>query len=243
MAALNIGVIMARVRVAELEALNRVADQIATDARSRAPIRKSFREPKGYRRKFRSLTAMEQRIATQRANQFYTQVRPDEFARRRAVAHIRNYARAEIPRQGSNNALSRSRGNRQLGFIRQGRFVSTSGAFPRRGGGFEPGARLSGLLTARGRSEVRSGAAIHRTAEGRIQIGGALKASIESEGAVQSAKGATARVTAAIGYAKFVEFPTVRTAAQPFLRPALHNARARLVEEIAREVRQALRGQ
>lgn len=239
--AFNVEAIMAAVRRAEIEAINRVADQVATDARQRAPIRKVFKEPKGYRRKLRPLTAAERDIASRRAQHFYSTVRPDDFARRRALAHIRNYAVAEVPRRGSNNAPGRSRTLRQLGRIDSGRFVSTSGAFPRRGGGFEPGEKLSPLLTSRGRSEVRSGRAIHRTDSGRVQIGGALKASIQSEGAVQTAEGVTARVVAGIRYAKFVELPTIRTAAQPFLRPALHNARARLVEEVAREVRSALR--
>ena len=107
-------------------------------------------------------------------------------------------------------------------------------------------ASLNPKLTSRGRYEVRSGRAIHLvpTAGGgkSVQIGGRLKASIESEGAIQTGQGATLRVTAGVRYAKFVEFPTIRTSAQPFLLPALHDNRQRLVKTMAAEVKKALGG-
>ena len=49
-------------------------------------------------------------------------------------------------------------------------------------------------------------------------------------------------VEAAIDYAKFVEFPTVRTAAQPFLLPALAQSRQRVVTTIAASIRKNLGG-
>jgi HK97 gp10 family phage protein len=105
---------------------------------------------------------------------------------------------------------------------------------------------LNPLLTSRGRYEVRSGRAIHKevlpSGNTKFHIGGALKASIGSEGAIQTGEGVEVRVTAAIRYAKFVEFPTTHNAAQPFLLPALHDNRERLRKEVANEIKRRLGG-
>jgi HK97 gp10 family phage protein len=101
------------------------------------------------------------------------------------------------------------------------------------------------LLTSRGLYEIRSGRAIHRVAQGgrtRVQVGGALKASIEAEGVVQTGNGQKNTIVAAIRYAKFVEFPTIHNAAQPFLRPALHANRETLPRVLGEKIRSALRG-
>lgn len=249
MAVFNVAGILAAVQRAEIEALDIVADSIVADARHRAPIRKVFKEPKGFRRKFRPLTGAEKALAIKRANAYYLG-RGDTFGARRAVAHIRNYARVQLPRRGSNNSLVASRTKRILGYQRGRQFiprVDATRVVNRRTGaiGYESKS-LNKQLTARGRFEVRSGRAIHTsvTAAGhkRIEIGGALKASIGNEGAVQTANGVTNRVTAGIRYAKYVEFPTIRTAAQPFLLPALHDHRQKLVSVVAAEVKKALGG-
>lgn len=252
MAIFNIPAIIDRVQKAEYEALGIVSPSIVTDARSRAPVRKVFKEPKGFRRKFRPLTGAEKSLAIKRANAYYLG-RGDEFGRRRAVGHIRNYARAVSPRQGSNNALSRSRKLRVLGTMRGRQFIPRTDASRvvsrSRSGGTQVGYEsksLNPLLTSRGRYEIRSGRAIHKEALAgggtRIHAGGKLKASIESEGAIQTAQGSEERVTAGISYAKYVEFPTIRTAAQPFLLPALHDHRQKLVKAMADEVKKALGG-
>jgi HK97 gp10 family phage protein len=247
MPAFDIPGIMARVRLAEEAALEIVAARVTAEARRRAPIRKVFKEPKGFRRKFRDLTQGEKLLAVKRANAFYGE---GSFNARRASAHIRNYAKVQLPRRGSNNNLSASRTNRTLGVLRGRQFTPRDDArriVSRRTGasGFDS-PNLNPKLTSRGRYEVRSGRAIHLapTAGGgkSVQIGGALKASIESEGAIQTGQGATITVTAGIGYAKFVEFPTIRTHAQPFLLPALHDNRQRLVKTMAAEVKKALGG-
>jgi hypothetical protein len=102
------------------------------------------------------------------------------------------------------------------------------------------------LLTSRGRYEVSSGRAIHHEvlASGAVRshIGGALKASIGNEGVVQTNNGATAKVSARIRYAKYVEFPTTHNASQPFLLPALHDSRSRLRSALVREIKKALGG-
>ncbi len=247
MPAFNIPAIMERVRLAEAAALESVAARVTAEARRRAPIRKVFKEPKGFRRKFRELTPSEKLLAIKRANAYYGQ---SSFSGRRATAHIRNYAKVQLPRRGSNNSLSSSRTARVLGTLQGRKFtprVDATRVVSRRTGasGYESKA-LNPKLTSRGRYEVRSGRAIHLapTAEGgkSVQIGGALKASIESEGVIQTGQGTEVRVTAGIRYAKFVEFPTIRTAAQPFLLPALHDNRQRLVTTMAAEVKKALGG-
>ena len=245
--AFHIANILAVIRAAEAEALNIVAASVVGEARRRAPVRKVFKEAKGFRRKFRQLTSSEKLLAIKRANAFYGS---DSFAGRRATAHIRNYARAEVPRRGSRNALSASRTLRVLGTQRGRQFtprVDARRVVSRISGtsGFDSPS-LSPLLTSRGRYEVRSGRAIHlaKSASGTttVHVGGALKASIESEGAIQTGSGQQVRVTAGIRYAKFVEFPTIRTAAQPFLLPALHGNRQKLVKTMAAEVRKVLGG-
>jgi HK97 gp10 family phage protein len=245
--AFNIPAIMASVRQAEASALEIVGAQVVAEARRRAPIRKVFKEPKGFKRKFRPLTSAEKVLAIKRANAYYGE---GSFNARRATAHIRNYAKVQLPRRGSNNALSRSRKARVLGVERGRQFIPRTDAtrvVSRRTGaqGFDSPS-LNKQLTARGRFEVRTGRAIHREAlpggGSRVHIGGALKASIESEGVVQTGEGAENRVTAGIRYAKFVEFPTIRTHAQPFLLPALHDNRQRLVKTMAAEVKKALGG-
>jgi len=242
MAVINVPRIMALVQAAEERALEEVAAQIVTDARVRAPVRKVFREGKGFRRRFRPLTPLERNLAIRRAEAFSGY---NDYQRRRSVAFLRNYARAELRRPGSANSLARSRTLRNLGVIRNGSFRARADAIRNSRGGYTS-ASLHPLLTARGRYEVRSGRAIHLEvlASGavRVQIGSRLKASIESEGVVQTGNGATVKVTAGVRYAKFVEFPTTHNAAQPFLLPALHDNRARLRQALSREVRKALGG-
>jgi hypothetical protein len=239
---LNIQAILALVAAAERDALEETADFIVRDAKARAPVRKVFREAKVFRRKFRALTTPERHLAIKRAMAYqgYT-----DFERRRSVSYLQHYARAEVRRQGSANALSRSRTLRNLGTETNGRFQPRTDAV-RKGRGFQS-ASLHPLLTSRGRYEVRTGRAIHRevTDSGsvRVQVGGALKASIGNEGVVQSGNGSVVRVSARIRYAKFVEFPTTHNAAQPFLLPALHGNRGRLRSTLAGALRAKLGGQ
>lgn len=242
MSVINIGAVMAAVARAEQVALEEVAAQVVAEARARAPVRKVFKEASGFRRRFRPLTPLERNLAIRRAQAYQGY---NDFQRKRSVAYLRNYARAEVPRRGSANAIGRSRTLRRLGIERGGVFRPRVDAV-RSGTGYTSPS-LNPLLTARGRYEVRSGRAIHKEvlASGavRVQVGGRLKASIESEGVVSTGQGATVKVTAGVRYAKFVEFPTTHNAAQPFLLPALHDNRTRLRQVMAREVRRALGGQ
>ncbi len=243
MPAFNVQAIVSRVQMAEEEALEEVAAKVVADAKARAPIRKVFKENKGFRRKFRALTPAEKNLAIRRAEAYSGY---SDFARRRSVAYLRSYARAEVPRRGSRNSLKASRTLRVLGIEQagNGRFKARVDARRARGG--FTSASLNPLLTSRGKYEIFSGRAIHREvlASGnvRVQIGGRLKASIGSEAVIHTGQGATIKVSARVRYAKFVEFPTTHNAAQPFLLPALQDNRTRLKETLRREVRKAFGG-
>lgn len=249
MGAINIQAVIALIEGAEETALEIVAAQIVADARARAPVRKVFKEAKGFRRKFRGLTTAERGLAVRRAIAYYT-----SFGYRRRQEAIRNQpekqkartlfylSHAELRRRGSANNLANSRALRMTPGL--GSFNRNHVFTP--GPALRSGSPLSARLTSRGRYEARSGRAIHEEvlASGaiRLHIGGALKASIESEGVVQSENGLTVKVTAGVPYAKFVEFPTTHNAAQPFLLPALHGARGKLKSVLAAEIRKAFGG-
>lgn len=246
--------VKAALRAAEIEALDTIGDAVATDARRRAPIRKVFKERPGWRRKFRPLTPEEKQLAIERAQNYYTKVDPDEFKRRRAIGHIRNYATAVVPRRGSVNAPRASHAARQIGYRDRdtGRLVITSpGTIANRQGGFYPGEEMRAKMTKRaiiemgkGRARQTRSGSIHEYVDERglrrIQVGGALKASIGNEGAHRTSTGAMTEVSADIHYAKFVEFPTIRTRAQPFLLPAMHDARRDMVGIVAGAIRSRL---
>jgi HK97 gp10 family phage protein len=240
------------IRTAMEDAVDETADHVAAEARRRAPIRKVFKERTGYRPKLRALTDAEKSLAIARAEHYYTQVKPNDFKRRRAVAHIKFYAQVASQRPGSANALSRSRDLRHLGNIKGGKFTSQTGATRnyssnQKQAGFNPGPEAAAAMTSAGLGGVRSGRAIHYEASAggahkRVQVGGALKASIENEGVVEVENGVKATVAANIRYAKFVEFPTVRTRAQPFLLPALQQEREAFKSRLASEIRKNLGG-
>lgn len=237
--------VMERVRAGLEDGLDEAAERIAANARQRAPIRKVFREARSLRARTRMLTASEKEIATRLANSYYGS-RGMEFQRRRAVAHIAHYATVRLPTRKSANTLANSRADRNLGTITGGRFSSTSGA-SRLGRGFEPGSAVKPKLTSRGLYEVRSGRAIHMAAIGRgnakrVQIGGALKASIGVGAVRETAGGVEVTVAARIRYAKFVEFPTIHNRAQPFLLPALKDEQRTFTKDVASSIRRSLGG-
>ena len=242
---LDIPRIMDAIRQGAREGLEETGDRIAAEARRRAPIRKVFRERKGFRRRSRALTASELAQATARASAYYG-VNPGHLVGRQSPRHALKFyeASVQLPRRGSTNSLSASRNLRLIGTIKNGRFAGVGGT-RRSGTGYEPGAELNARLTSRGKYEVRSGRAIHveHTATGsRVHVGGALKASIGNEGVVQTGHGQEVTVSADIGYAKYVEFPTFRTAAQPFLLPALHGERERFPRTVAEAISRRLGG-
>lgn len=83
---------------------------------------------------------------------------------------------------------------------------------------------MNTALTARGRWELKSGRAHFTGSSGRVTLGGRLRGEIH----VDPAEGGpmwVAKVVSPTPYAKYVEFGTRRSRAQPYLRPALSQVR------------------
>lgn len=242
------GRVLDKIRAGLEDGIQEAAERVAGNARQRAPIRKVFKEKAGFRFRTRMLTSTEKHIAIRLAQSYYkAHGAPGneraERKRRRAISHIRYDAKVTIPSRKSMNTLEHSRADRQLGVIKNGRFRSDTGARRYWSGGsvhYEPSEAVKQRLTSRGLSEVRSGAAVHVSAEGKVQIGGALKASITTDPVRETARGVEAVVAARIRYAKYVEFPTVHNRAQPFLLPALKDEQKTLTRDVAASIRSSL---
>lgn len=82
-------------------------------------------------------------------------------------------------------------------------------------------------LTVRGRYELKSGRA-NFTTGGTTTLGGRLRGEIHVEPARGGGSVWTARVVSPTRYAKYVEFGTRHSRAQPYLRPALAQVRESL---------------
>ena len=80
-------------------------------------------------------------------------------------------------------------------------------------------------LTARGRWELKTGRAAFRSPGGRTTLGGRLRGEIHADPAEGSGPTWVAKVVSPTPYAKYVEFGTRRSRAQPYLRPALSQVR------------------
>lgn len=237
---LDIGRIVSSVSAGAEAALTEIGDQIAADARRRAPIRKVFYQRK---RRFRPLTAEERQIALARARHYYTHINPNKEKLQRAIVHIMTRASVELPVRGSPNALPRSRGKRVLGFWTRTGFVGRAGA-KAIGAGYRAGPEIEKKMTEWAKWEVGRGRSVHYIpmARGRtkVQMGGRLKASIHAEPVRQEGPKDVVTVAASVRYAKFVEFPTIHNAAQPFLRPALLQVKGRAVRIVAEAMRRSL---
>lgn len=237
-----------KVRMGLEDGLEKAGENVAGNARQRAPIRKVFKEKPGFRFKTRLLTSTEKHISIRLAQSYYKGIgapgrEKAERKRRRAIAHIRYSARVTLPSRKSMNTLEHSRADRQLGAIKSGRFTSDTGAkryWSRGGLRYEPGDEVRQKLTSRGLSEVRSGAAVHVSATGKVQIGGALKASITTDPVRETTRGVEVVVAARIRYARYVEFPTIHNRAQPFLLPALKDEQRTLASDVAASIRSSL---
>lgn len=82
-----------------------------------------------------------------------------------------------------------------------------------------------------------------RRKEARSDRGAPLHETIHAVPAEQDGRSHwTARVVADAPHARFVEFPTARNAAQPFLRPALEESRDAIVEGVSSAIHEAARG-
>jgi hypothetical protein len=237
--------VLERVRAGLEEGLNEAAERIAGNARQRAPIRKVFKEKRGFRFKTRALTAQEHAVSTRLRTEYYGALgmaAPEISAK---------YNRVRLPSRQSANTLAHSREARQLGTVARGRFTGIGGttrSFSHRTGSFhyEPGGSLRPKLTSRGLNDIRSGRGVHTYETGKgfqgVQAGGALKASIDTDPARETGTGVEAVVAARIRYAKFVEFPTIHNRAQPFLLPALKDEQRTFTKDVASSIRRSLGG-
>lgn len=89
-------------------------------------------------------------------------------------------------------------------------------------------------LSARARYDIAHGRGIVRSQNGRYQYGGHLRKSIRVENPRRDGMRTTVTVRSGAAYSRYVEFPTSRTAAQPYLLPALKGARERYASNIRR---------
>jgi len=110
--------------------------------------------------------------------------------------------------------------------------------------------RFAQLLSSRGNYELRSGRGVYtrqltamvgttlRHAE-RSTLGGRLRGEINSKITSFATRGGIAEgiLESPTEYAQYVEFPTSRTAAQPYIRPAREAMRPRLIRNIELEMR------
>lgn len=85
--------------------------------------------------------------------------------------------------------------------------------------------RINTPLTSRGRWELKSGRANFNSPSGRVTLGGRLRGEIHDDPASGPGPFWVAKVVSPTRYAKYVEFGTRRSRAQPYLRPALSQVR------------------
>lgn len=113
----------------------------------------------------------------------------------------------------------------------------------RRAGGLSPEAMS--MLHRRGRYEVvnRLGPGNKPRAWYRGHIGGRLQGEITAVDAKQDGSRFRALVISPTPYAKYQEFGTAHNAAQPYLRPALHESASEVKAVIRSAIKGALRGE
>lgn len=85
--------------------------------------------------------------------------------------------------------------------------------------------RFNTPLTARGRFELKSGRAAFTSPTGSMTLGGRLRGEILAVPSESGGPTWVAKVVSPTPYAKYVEFGTRRSRAQPYLRPALSQVR------------------
>lgn len=98
--------------------------------------------------------------------------------------------------------------------------------------------RFNTPLTSRGRWELKSGRALFNSPGGRVTLGGRLRGEIHDDPAEGGGPVWIARVVSPTPYAKYVEFGTRRSRAQPYLRPALSQVRERFLTRMRAAARQ-----
>lgn len=250
---------------AENAALEQIGTHIVQLARAKAPVRKIFKEG-GQRRRSRKASPEliaaavrtiqnNKRLTTrQRTEALYLLQRHPEEARVGVRRHnSNNRRRAPLIGKYREIAVKNKKGVVVSAKVFSARGVG-KGSVPlnriarnvRPKTGFEPSPGLSAQLSSRGRYEVRRGRALTNE-EGtlikpgdqpsQVRVGGRLKRSITKGAITRDGTRATIEVGTDVPYALYVEFPTRHNAAQPFLLPALKEAKGLAVALLNDEMR------
>ena len=185
-------------------------------AREKAPVRKVFKGSVGHA----SLQSVEE-AASEAAVRSHIGLAPGPVRTQRTPA-------ARVHRFGPRRLLVRPAFDPKVK-----RFRASSGQFAPRG---TNKLLFNTPLTSRGRYELKTGRA-NITTGGKSYLGGRLRSEITHE-PVSGADGIwTGAVLSPTPYAKYVEFGTRYSRAQPYLRPALAEQRAAFRSRIAAAMR------
>jgi HK97 gp10 family phage protein len=206
--------VLTRVEDALEEAVERSAELALNEAKGLAPVR---RVVKGDRRgKTRRLTIAERKSEAGIRRKLGINV---------GTAQIQTQAEDRRNRSVPSNPFLRARSKRP--------FRSPPPEVRVAGRGFA--AKAGANLSSRGVWELKSGRAVYRTTAGRLTLGGRLRGDlkVEQESGPPIVKYWLGSPTP---YAKYVEFGTRRSRAQPFLRPALALVRRQFHDIIRTEL-------
>jgi len=157
---------------------------------------------------------------------YRTHHRPNDFRQ--------SFARREITRTAGGNRLGHTEVQTFFDARGKERTIIRPGAFTNN--------EAESDLSARGRHDLRKGRGIAGNAKGLETLGGALRNTVDAWPTEVELSGSRleGRVGAGgddVDYAKYVEFGTRRSRAQPFLRPALALARTRFRDDLVKAIR------
>lgn len=181
-------------------AINETAVAVAEEARRRAPVRKVFKGSVGHA----ALQSVEE-VAAETAQRSRLGLAPGPVRTQRTPA-------SRVHGFGPRRLLQRPALDPRVS-----RFRAASGQFAQSGTN-----RLifDTPLTSRGRYELKTGRA-NIISGGKAYLGGRLRSEITSSATEGGGLVFSARVISPTPYAKYVEYGTRRSRAQPYLRPAL----------------------
>jgi hypothetical protein len=239
---------VARIREQAYEGALETARQVQSDAVHRAPVRKAFKG--GKRAKTSDIRAFEMKVRgggrltggeiKEAAALLGINVSDSQVA---ALGHGQLGHGGSAANRGSSSAGMAARqrlrvrrdrfGQRVLGSqvirnLPSGK-VRVEGNQRRRA--FSVGKSVSGRLSGRAKYDIKRGRGVILLGGGQAQYGGYLRKHIH---VVEDYENHRVSVRSEAPYSRYVEFPTSRTAAQPYLLPAFKAARGRLAGNIRR---------
>lgn len=256
---INIAIIRDTIERALVAGVNDVAEDAHERALKDVPVRKIFRYGRGPRSGLRQQGRQETRTLSLQEARSESSVRKrlglgsaftDPMGNQRKTPQIQttlfpgNYRsrnRANDYRSMDRRTYGRVGGKSELHLVdvQRGMIMGTKGLVPYSVNKITPGSiERESDLSARGEYERKVGRALQKgKGEEPDTLGGALRRTVQ-DGFARAIPGGK-RITATIGagsdkvkYAKYVEFGTSRARAQPFLRPALAQAREELMQSV-----------